>query len=145
MVVALTAIAAGCGSDDSDSTSAALSKPEFIKEADAICADGNAAIEEEAEAFAEENDVDTEKPTKAQQEEVISDVVAPNVQGQAEEIADLGAPEGDEETIEAMVEAVEKGAGELESDPALLLEGENPLGDGSKLARAYGLEECGEE
>lgn len=146
-LVLLAAVVAGCGGGDdtSSETSAALTKAEFIKQADAICAKGEKALEGEAEEFAEENDVDVEKPTKAQQEEVIADVVAPGVRKQAEEIADLGAPEGDEESVEAIVEAVETGSDELESDPAKLLEGDNPLGEGSKLAREYGLEECGEE
>jgi len=76
---------------------------------------------------------------------VITDVVAPGVRQQVEEIAELSAPSGDEAEVEAIVEAVESGADELESDPKLLLEGANPLGEGSKLARAYGLKECGEE
>ncbi len=144
---ALALAVAGCGGGDdtTSETSAALTKAEFIKQADAICVKGEEALEGEVEEFAEENDVDTEKPTKEQQEEVIADVVAPATRQQVEQISDLAAPSGDEETIEAMVEAVETGSTELEDNPELLLEGENPLRDGSKLARAYGLEECGEE
>lgn len=141
----MSTAAVSCGGGDDDSTAATLTKSEFIAQADAICKDGEEALEQEADEFAEENDVDTENPTEAQQEEVISDVVAPAIRQQGEEIAELGAPEGDEETIEAIVEAVESGADELESDPASLLEGKNPLGEGSKLAREYGLKECGEE
>ncbi|HEX3239431.1 MAG TPA: hypothetical protein VHR18_04770 [Solirubrobacterales bacterium] len=144
--VALAALVAGCGGgDSSDSSSATLTKPEFIKQADAICVKGNEAIEDEVEAFAEDNNVDTEDPTKEQQEEVIADVVAPGTRTQVEEISELGAPSGDEETIEAMVEAVESASTELEDDPGLLLEEKNPLEAGSKLAREYGLTECGEE
>ena len=149
--IVLGAIVAGCGGgDDSsssggDETAAALSKAEFIKQADAICLKGNESIASEAEDFAEENDVDTEDPTEAQQEEVVSEVVGPGVRQQAEEINELAAPSGDEAEIEAMVKAVESGAEELEEEPKALLEGENPLGEASKLARAYGLKECGEE
>ena len=145
MAIALGAAVVGCGGGDDDSTGATLTKAEFIAQADTICKDGEDALEQEADEFAEENDVDIENPTEAQQEEVISDVVAPAVRQQAEAIDGLGAPEGDEETVEAIVAAVESGADELESDPKLLLEGENPLGEGSELAREYGLKECGEE
>lgn len=146
-VLALAAVAAGCGGgdDSGDSSSTTLTKAEFIKEADAICVKGNEAIEEEVEDFAVDNDVDTENPTKEQQEEVIADVVAPGTRAQVEEISELGAPSGDEETIEAMVEAVETASTELEDDPGQLLEEGNPLAEGSKLAREYGLKECGEE
>ena len=146
-VVAIAIVAAGCGSSSDDSTgaSAALTKSELIKQGDAICKKGNTAIEEEAEEFAEEENIDTENPTKAQQEEVIVDVVAPGVRKQVEEIGDLTPPSGDEAEIEAMVTAVEEGTEELESNPSELIEGKNPLSDGSKLARTYGFTECGEE
>jgi ABC-type glycerol-3-phosphate transport system substrate-binding protein len=149
-VLAVAVVAAGCGgSDDSSSatteTAAALSKAEFIKQADAICTKGNESIETEANEFAEENNVNTKKPKRAQQEEVIIDVVAPGVRRQGEEIAELGAPSGDEEEIDAIVAAVEEGADELEEDPGLLISGKNPLAKGSKMADSYGLKVCGEE
>ncbi|HET9593174.1 MAG TPA: hypothetical protein VFP17_09690 [Solirubrobacterales bacterium] len=143
---AILMIVAGCGGgSDSSSDSASLSKAQFIKQADAICEKGDEEANEEVEAFAEENNVNTSKPTKKQQEDVITEVVAPNVQGQVEEISELGAPEGDEKQIEAMVDAVEEGVEELEADPSKLIEGKNPLGKGSKLAKEYGLKACGEE
>lgn len=149
-VLALGALVAGCGSSsdsttDSSDSGTALTKNELITQADAICAQGEKAIEDEAEEFADENNIDTSKPTQAQQEEVIEQVVAPGVRRQVEEIGDLTPPSGDEDQVEAIVDAVESGSEELEEDPALLIEGENPLGKGSKLARQYGLKECGEE
>jgi hypothetical protein len=150
-VLAIGALVAGCGSSSEDSTggegdsATALTKNELIKQGDAICEKGEKAIEDEADEFAEDNGIDTEKPTKAQQEEVVEQVVAPGVRRQVEEIAELGVPSADEAQIEAIVDAVETGADELEEDPSLLLEGKNPLGKGSKLARQYGFKECGEE
>jgi len=144
-LLAATAFATGCGGGDDETTDGggALTKSEFIEEADAICEKGDAAIAEGADEYAEDNDVDVEKPTKAQQEGVIVDVVAPGIRGQGEEIDELEAPAGDEEEIEAMLDALETGADELESDPAQLLEGKNPLAQGSKLASEYGLKSCG--
>jgi len=138
----LVVLVAGCGSSDDSSS---LTKAEFIKQADQICTKGEKSIEGGAEKFAEENKVDTEKPTKGQQEEVIKQVVAPEIRKQAEEIDSLGAPKGEESEVEAIVTAVEEGADELESKPALLIEGKNPLEAGSKLAKEYGLKVCGEE
>ena len=147
-VLAMAAVAAGCGSSDdstSETTAAALTKAEFIKQGDAICEKGNKTIEGEADDFAEENDVDTSDPTREQQEEVIVDVVAPGVRAQAEGIADLGAPSGDEEKIDEIVVAVEEGADKLEDEPGLLIDSKNPLSKGSQLAADYGLKVCGAE
>jgi hypothetical protein len=150
-VLAIGGLIAGCGGGGDDTTGGgsdggtALTKKELIKQGDAICAKGEKAIEEEAEEFADDNGIDMSKPSKAEQEEVIQQVVAPGVRRQVEEISELTPPSGDEGQVEAIVEAVESGSDELEEDPALLIEGKNPLGKGSKLARQYGFAECGEE
>lgn len=146
-VVAVLAVFAGCGGGDGDSDGdgSSLTKAEFIEKADAICKDGEKSIEDGAEQFAEDNDVDVEKPTKQQQEDVIRQVVAPEIRKQAEEIGQLGAPAGEGKEVEAIVAAVEEGADELEGEPAQLLEGKNPLAEGSKLAHEFGLKVCGEE
>jgi maltose-binding protein MalE len=161
-VLAVAAVAAGCGSSDDSSTgdgsstsgtstsdettaAAALTKAEFIKKGDAICEKGNEAIANEANEFAKENNVNVKKPTREQKEEVIAAVVAPGVRAQGEEIAELGAPSGDEDRAEEIVAAVENAADELESDPGLLIDNENPLSKASKLAAAYGFKVCGEQ
>jgi len=150
------ALVAGCGGGGDDTSSASsessdggssLTKAEFIKEADAICSEGNEAVSTEAEEFAEENEIDIEKPTTAEQEEVVSDVVAPAIQEQAEKIDELGAPSGEEDEVAAIVEAVESGAGEAEASPNTIVEGTGPgpFAEANKLANAYGLKVCGGE
>lgn len=140
--VLLAALAGfGCGGDDGSAS--ALTKAEFIREADGICKKGEARIEVGAEEFAKEHE--GEQETQAQLKALVAEVVVPGIQAQAEKLAELGAPEGDEETIEEMIEAVEKGAAELEANPLAGMEGKAPLSDASKLARAYGLEECASE
>jgi len=149
MAIALAAAVAGCGGgDDSsgDSSAAALTKAEFIKQADQVCKKGEEALAAEGEEFAEDNDIDIENPTEEQKEEVILDVVGPALHKQGEELAALGAPEGEEEAVEAIVDALESGADEIESDPAILIEGKEnpPLEEASELSADYGLTECGE-
>lgn len=149
MAIALAAAVAGCGGgDDStgDSSAAALTKAEFIKQADKVCKDGEEALEAEAEEFAEDNDIDMENPTEEQKEEVVLDVVGPALHKQGEELAALGAPEGEEEKVEALVDALESGADEIEGDPKIVIEGKDnpPLEEASELAGDYGLTECGE-
>ena len=152
-VVALVVIA-GCGSsgDSSGSTSAdsgsSLTKAELIKQGDAICEEGNENVESEANEFAKENGIDTEKPSKSDQEEVVSEVVAPAILVEAEKIGDLGAPSGEEEEVEAIVDAVESAAEEAEADPSSIIEeGEDggPFAEANKLASAYGFKVCGGE
>jgi hypothetical protein len=143
-LVALAAVVAGCGSDSE--TTESLTKAEFIKRADAICEKSEGKVTSEFEDYAEEKGWDENKePSKEQQEEVIVEVVGPNVQAQVDEIRELEAPEGDEETIDEMLTAVEEGVEDLEENPGQVTSGDNPLAEGSKLARDYGLEKCGEE
>jgi hypothetical protein len=148
-IVAVAAAIAGCGSSDDSSThsTTALTKAEFIKQGDAICEKGGTQIEEEAESFADENDVDTENPTDEQQEEVIEEVVAPSLRTQADELTALGAPKGEEEQVSAVIDALEEGAGELETDPGALLtsKGAGPLDKANELANEFGFKACGQE
>lgn len=148
-VVAAAAVIAGCGSSDDGSTDSttALTKAEFIKQGDAICEKGSKQIEDDAEAFADENDVDTENPTDEQQEEVIETVVGPSLQAQADELGELGAPSGEEAKVTAMLEALEEGADELESDPGVLLgnDGSDSIDEANELADEFGFKACGQE
>jgi hypothetical protein len=148
-VMAIAIVAAGCGSSSDDSTDAVvgLTKTEFIKQGDAICKKGSAALSKEAEEFADENDVDISKPTEEQQEEVIETVVGPALQAQADELGELGAPAGEEDKVSAILDALEAGAEELEDNPAALLKsnGKRPLDKANELAGEFGFKECGQE
>jgi hypothetical protein len=146
-LAALALIVAGCGSGggSTSSESSSLTKAELIKQGDAICKQGEEALEEEANEFAKENGIDTNKPTKAQQEEVIAQVVAPSLHKQAEELRELGTPSGEESVVEEIFDSLEKGTEELEAEPGALLKGTNPVEEASKLAREYGFKECGNE
>jgi hypothetical protein len=145
-VMAIAIVAAGCGSGDDSTETVVLTKAEFIKQGDAICAKGSKQIEDEADEFAEENDIDINNPSKGDQEEVIVTVVVPSLQTQADELSELGAPDGEEEKAEAMIAALEAGAEELEDEPGTLLENEaDPLGGANKIAHEFGFKECGRE
>jgi hypothetical protein len=148
-VLAIAAVAAGCGGDDTsssggDETVVVLSKAEFIKQGDAICADANKQSEKEAEEFAEENGFELEKASKEELEEAVSDVLVPSLNQQAEELEALGAPEGDEEQVEEIVTSLEDVAAEIEDDPSIVFEAEALKGPG-QLAQDYGFKVCGGE
>lgn len=142
IVTAAIVIGCGGGDDTGDSSTAALTKAEFVKQADAICSDATQQSETEAEEFAEENDFTLEKADEEQLEEAISAVLVPSLNQQAEGLSALGAPEGEEEQVEAIVTSLEDAATEIEDDPGALLKGE-ALSEPSQLAAAYGLKVCG--
>jgi hypothetical protein len=145
-LVALAAIVAGCGSDDDSDTTASLTKTEFIKQADAICAKSEKQVSTEFEDFAKENDIPLDKePSEEQSEELVEEVLIPSVQDQADGIRDLGLPSGDEDRVEAMLDALDEAIEEAEDDPAALFaSGSDPFAKANKLASDYGLEVCGQ-
>jgi hypothetical protein len=146
--MAAALFATGCGSgDDTSSESAALTKAEFVKQANAICKKGNATFESEFEAFAKEHNLNENKaPSKAVQEEAIDQIAVPRISSQVEEIRALGTPKGDDGELEGILTGVEEGLEEAEENPAVLF-GEAPskFKQVNKETREYGLTVCGEE
>ena len=95
--------ALGCGGGDDETGSAALTKAQFIKQADAICAERTeersqniASREKEASKDAEQVDYDT----------TLKEVVGPSLRREAEEFKALSPPEGNEAKVEQMVESL---------------------------------------
>lgn len=136
-------VIAGCGSDDDEGGEETLTKVEFIKQGDQICEKTEEQSEKDAEAFAEENGFNLENASEAELEEAVAEVLVPVLNQQIDEIDALGAPEGDEETIEELIVALEDGAAEVEDDPSVVFSGK-PLKEASQIAADYGFEICGE-
>lgn len=150
-VVVLATLVAGCGGG-SDSTggtesTSSLTKAEFLKQGNAICAKGNEAIEEGFEKFVKENNIkQNQRPTKAQLTAVSEEVLIPNVQTEIEEIRALGLPSEGGEEADKVLKAAEKGLEEGEEDPTVLAnETSGTFAEANKLAREFGLTKCGEE
>lgn len=147
-IVAIAAIVAGCGSsDDSTETTAALTKQQFVTQADAICKRGNAEINEGFESFAKQNDIPkNQEPSKEQGVELVETVIVPSIETQSEELRALGAPSGDEDEISVMLDSLDEGIEEAEEDPeALFASKSDPFGPANEKAKQYGLEVCGQE
>ena len=145
VTLAVAALASGCGSDDEEGgfspvVSDPLSKVEFLRQADEICH----SAESQIEAAADDLVTDEEDPTPQEVEEVAISIVVPALESEVAAIDALGAPEGDEETVEAILDATRAGISEIESDPQSLLDGPPPsLAEAERLARAYGSQQCG--
>jgi hypothetical protein len=133
------ALLAGCGGgDDSDSTSteAALTKSEFLKQGNAICAKGNKTIDKAAnQAFS-----NGQKPTEAQLEQFVSQT-APIIQGEIDGLRALGAPAGDEQQVNAILDEAQSALDKAKQDPSLFLNGD-PFKKANQDAKAYGLTAC---
>ncbi len=141
MVIAL--VVAGCGSDDG-TTTASISKAQFLKEGNAICTAGNEEINSEFEKFAKENKLTQNKePTDAQFEEAAEDFLLPSVSRQIEEVRALGAPEGEEDAVNAFLDSAEAEVEKIENDPSLI--SGNVFVGVNKEAKALGLTACAEE
>jgi hypothetical protein len=143
---AIAMIVAGCGGGgDSSSDSSSLTKAEFLKQGNAVCAKGNQEIEEGFEEFEKENGSQSKQPTKAQLTEAIETIVLPAVRNQVEGVEGLGAPSGEEDKVEAITDAANEALEEGEEDPASLTsEKADPFAEANELANEYGLVKCGE-
>lgn len=145
-LAALALIVAGCGSGSSGTEStSSLTKAEFVKQGNEICAKGSKEINEGFEEFVKENGLSKKKaPSKAVQEEAVETVLIPKITKEIESIRALGPPDEEAEAVlEAAEEALEKG----KEDPIQFLKEEStgPFAKANRLAREYGLTKCGEE
>jgi hypothetical protein len=144
LTLTLALLAGGCGGDDEDSKASDTpsseaptpTKDEFVQQADAICAAGNEELSTAADALGE-------APTQEEIEGFASDTMVPNLQGQHDDIEALGAPEGDEDDVQAILDALQTGIDALTADPSLITSSDDPLADATDLAQTYGLQECG--
>ncbi len=145
VAVAAGAIVVGCG-DDGDSTDAsgaAPTKAEYLAQADKICSDGDAEIDQAAgEVF---GSAETE-PSRSDQVAFIEDTVLPSIQEQIDGVRALTPPAGDEETITAALDESQSALDQAKKNPPSITEeggAGDPFAKSSKLLSDYGFEACG--
>lgn len=147
----LVALGAGCGDGDDGGdvteTTPSLTKAQFLKQANAICAQTNKEFEDELERFVEkETNSQSQELSNAQFRKAAETLFIPTVDRQLKEVRALGAPEEDEQQVDKILSSAEKALQEAEKDPTVLfVEGSGPFAEANKLATAYGLDKCGEE
>jgi hypothetical protein len=132
-LLALSLIIVGCGSSDSDGE-AALSRAEFVLEANAIC---TTAV-----------DLDPRRalgrhPSPAEFARFVRGVVVPTIQGEIDGIRSLPPPDSDEDEISAILDSAQAAIDEVEAHPGALDERPNPFRESTRLAHSYGLDACG--
>jgi hypothetical protein len=143
------ALAVGCGGGDDTSTTVstsssttvasapALTKEQFIAQADAICAAGDKSINSAIKALGS-----TGQPSQADLQQFAT-VAVPTLQEEVDAIGALPPPGGDTDEVSAILDAVQNGVDQIKSDPSSIES--DPLQDASQLAQEYGLQECGSD
>ncbi len=133
---------AGCGGSDEDS----LTKAEFIKQADAICAKGDAAREKVVQAAIKEEENGEQGPQgDAAGEEFVLDIALPPLAKMVEELGELGEPTTGGETANKIVTGFEEGVELIENEPLRVLEAKvDPWDEPKELGRDYGMKQCSE-
>jgi len=148
IALAVLVAGAGCGGDDEEITTGDVSKQEFIAQADQICAEGDREIERAGREYfgpgggagLEEGD----EPTEDQFVTFIEETVVPNIQGQLDDLRELEVPEADADQIEELYDTAQDNLDELADDPGAFAGGDsNPFQEANRIARDYGLEDCG--
>lgn len=139
-VFAIALVGAGCGGGD-DSTSSGLSKAQFVKQGDAICAKAETKKNSDLETAFKEGSKGGKPLSKSFERQLVIEVALPPIVTMTEELAALGAPDGDGEAI---VSAFEDGISAIEDDPGSVLDGSNPFEEADQLAGQYGFKACAE-
>jgi hypothetical protein len=137
-VAAIAVAGAGCGGGDDDSSTTALSKDEFVTQANQICADGNDKVDAAAKDV-----FSSGQPSQDDVNSFVTDTVIPNIQDQIDQIRALGIPEGDEDQVNAILDSAQSDIDAAKEDPTIISDAKgDPFKETNKLAAAYGLNEC---
>jgi hypothetical protein len=135
----------GCGSSNSTSTettTAAITKAEFVAKGNAVCVKGEKAQEAKINAYIKKHGLENKKPSKAQEAELVETVLVPNVQSQIDGVKALGAPSGEEQQVNAAVELSQQALEKVEANPGLAFGKENAFAAAGKQLHALGLTKC---
>jgi hypothetical protein len=136
LALCVAAAIAGCGGDDDDD--GALTKAEFVDQANAICKDANAQIDAAAKDLPQD-------ASKAELEQFATETLLPNVQGQIDDVGALEPPSEDQDQITEFLDSAQAEVDRLEKDPLIIFSDEQTFEETNKLGRAYGLTECSDD
>jgi hypothetical protein len=132
--------ARGASGTTGATSSGPLTKTEFVKEAEAICAKIPATYGKEVEALEAEAKKKGQKSTTSEQN---LKAAVPADYAAVEELEALTPPKGEEQKVEAIVASLESAAKGLEAKPESPLTGpKSPYAEFQELTKAYGLKSC---
>jgi hypothetical protein len=137
-VAAVAAVAVGCGGGDSDE----LTKAEFTKQADAICAKSTKQAQANFGAALRKVADKGKSSNEEKAAEVGEEVLLPYYQSKVDGLESLEPPSADEDRIAAIVGALEKGIDEGGENPEDIIPGLPGIEEANEMAKKYGLEDC---
>lgn len=144
-LLAVTAVAAGCGGDDDEG----LSKADYVKQGNAICKEFEGKVGKDAEtAFA---GLESENDLTADAAREFFDAALPKFDAAVEELDALEPPKDDEDAVQAMIDAGKSDSKKIEDakddDKAItgFVLNESATPEFDQKVEAYGLAECGTE
>jgi len=140
-------VSSGCGASEGT----AITRAEFIEDANAVCAKARKRIQAEFTAYGEGEEArEAERGQRAG--ELTANQVAANVgvkilvpamRREVEELRSLGIPSKGEHQAEALLDAFDEGVERAEAHPERAArDGTEAFGEPGRLAREYGIESC---
>jgi hypothetical protein len=130
VAIGLVAALAGCGGGGGgDETSSQLTKAEFAKQGNEICAQRKKEWESDLVSFNKKFGNPKKPPNQVEKretaEDLLQETLLPAMIDQQESLEDLGAPEGKQKQYDAMMKSLSEVIASLEKDGVgALLEGE---------------------
>jgi len=127
----------GCGGD-----SASISKAEFIKQAEAVCEEGEKQLRKDLAAFLKKHE-NVKSPTQEDVAELVQVVFSGNIKAEVKKLRAIEVPSGDKKQVKALLDAREESLKNAEANPLGLNRNSKLIfAKSRKLAKEYGLEEC---
>jgi hypothetical protein len=137
LALALGALILGCGGG---SDSAAITRAEFAKQANGICAHAEARKNAALQAYFARTQ---QAPQGADEIKLVTTVALPPIKAMSEELGQLPIPSDGGNKAEAIVVAFETAIAKVEADPKSVLSQTNdPFGEANKLAAKSGMKAC---
>lgn len=141
LLVSLLALT-GCGGGDGDDEdqSSSLTKAEYVKRADKICAETEKEQRKLLGKFQRENKDATAGARLT--EEMITTAAIPPLERQAKKLSELPPPEKDAAKAKSYVEAVEKAIADTKKEPGTLLASPSSFAKAEDLSDQLGFKTC---
>lgn len=135
-----------CGGGSGAESTSVLTKAEFVKRANAICAQADGEIDKVYGRYSRKPYPGGKPPTEATMNRVAEEVVIPAREKQVRRLRALGAPAGEEQRVDKILTAIEEGIEKGEEDRRTLRGTggtEYAFAKALELEVAYGLVKCG--
>ena len=151
LLIVAVMLMVGCGGGDSEASSGdvtvetdALSKAEFLKQADAICTRVRGRFTQEYTAFFRSAKLKTSQAGQEEfLDETIEKVVLPNYEDRMiDEVATLGAPRAFAPEVSNFLDTLQRRLDEIQEDPQKLINTAFPFAKAAKAAEDAGLDGC---